>query len=235
LIVDDQALIRAGFRMILEAQEDIEVVGEAEDGQEALQVLRELEPDVVLMDVRMPRLDGVEATRRVVASGAPTQILVLTTFDGDEIVYRALKAGAAGFLLKSAPPARLVEAVRTVDSGEALLAPVITRRLIEEYVRRPPPGARTPEGLEPLTDRELEVLGLIARGLSNGEIACTLVVSEATVKTHVNRVLGKLGLRDRVQAVVLAYECGLVLPGGAAPIAQDASRPAPRSSGSTSQ
>ena len=150
----------------------------------------------------------------LVAGGAATQVLVLTTFDGDETVYEALKAGAAGFLLKSAPPARLVEAVRTVASGEALLAPVITRRLIEEYVRRPPPGrTRTPEGLESLTDRELEVLELIARGLSNGEIAATLVVSEATVKTHVNRLLGKLGLRDRVQAVVLAYECGLVLPG----------------------
>ena len=215
LIVDDQALIRAGFRMILEAQEDIEVVGEAEDGQEALRLLPELEPDVVLMDVRMPRLDGLEATRRVVAGGASTQILVLTTFDGDETVYEALKAGAAGFLLKSAPPARLVEAVRTVASGEALLEPAITRRLIEEYVRRPPPGARTPEGLESLTDRELEVLGLIARGLSNGEIAAKLVVSEATVKTHVNRLLGKLDLRDRVQAVVFAYECGLVLPGRA--------------------
>jgi DNA-binding NarL/FixJ family response regulator len=213
LIVDDQALIRAGFRMILEAQEDIEVVGEADDGQDALRVLRELEPDVVLMDVRMPKLDGLEATRRIVAGGAATQILVLTTFDGDETVYEALKAGAAGFLLKSAPPARLVEAVRTVASGEALLAPIITRRLIEEYVRRPPPGARAPEGLEALTDRELEVLNLIARGLSNGEIAALLVVSEATVKTHVNRVLGKLDLRDRVQAVVLAYECGLVQPG----------------------
>ena len=213
LIVDDQALIRAGFRMILEAQEDIRVVGEAEDGEEALRVVRALEPDVVLMDVRMPRLDGLEATRRLVAARAPTQVLVLTTFDGDETVYEALRAGAAGFLLKSAPPAKLVDAVRTVAAGEALLAPTITRRLIEEFVRRPPPGTRTPEGLESLTDRELEVLELVARGLSNGEIAAALVVSEATVKTHVNRLFGKLGVRDRVQAVVLAYECGLVLPG----------------------
>ena len=213
LIVDDQALIRAGFRMILEAQEDISVVGEAEDGEEALRVVRALEPDVVLMDVRMPRLDGLEATRRLVAARAPTQVLVLTTFDGDETVYEALRAGAAGFLLKSAPPAKLVDAVRTVAAGEALLAPTITRRLIEEFVRRPPPGTRTPEGLESLTDRELEVLELVARGLSNGEIAAALVVSEATVKTHVNRLFGKLAVRDRVQAVVLAYECGLVLPG----------------------
>jgi DNA-binding NarL/FixJ family response regulator len=214
LIADDQALVRAGFRMILESQEDIDIVGEAEDGVEAVMLARELAPDVVLMDIRMPGIDGLEATRRLLLDGPNgTHVLVLTTFDADEYVYEALKAGAAGFLLKSAPPARLVEAVRLVASGEALLAPTITRRLIEDYVRRPPPGARSPKELEHLTDRELEVLKLIARGLSNAEIAATLVVSEATVKTHVNRVLSKLGLRDRVQAVVLAYETGLAQPG----------------------
>jgi DNA-binding NarL/FixJ family response regulator len=219
LIADDQALVRAGFRMILESQEDMEIVGEAEDGAEALMLGRELAPDVVLMDIRMPGLDGLEATRRLLDGPNGTHVLVLTTFDADEYVYEALKAGAAGFLLKSAPPARLVEAVRLVASGEALLAPTITRRLIEDYVRRPPPGARSPKELEHLTDRELQVLKLIARGLSNAEIAAKLVVSEATVKTHVNRVLSKLDLRDRVQAVVLAYETGLAQPGDSAPTA----------------
>ncbi len=217
LIADDQALVRGGFRMILDAQDGIEVAGEAEDGVEALTMVRETAPDLVLMDVRMPRLDGLEATRRIVAETSDTQVLVLTTFDSDEIVYDALKAGAGGFLLKSAPPARLVEAVRLVTSGEALLAPAITRRLIEDYVRRPSPGARTPSGLDELTARELEVLELIARGLSNGEIAARLIVSEATVKTHVNRILAKLRLRDRVQAVVLGYESGLVRPGEPTP------------------
>jgi DNA-binding NarL/FixJ family response regulator len=215
LIADDQALVRAGFRMILESQHDIDIVGEAEDGAQAVTLARELSPDVVLMDIRMPGLDGLEATRRLLLDGPNgTHVLVLTTFDADEYVYAALKAGAAGFLLKSAPPAHLIEAVHLVASGEALLAPSITRRLIEDYVRRPPPGARSPEELEDLTDRELEVLKLIARGLSNAEIAATLFVSEATIKTHVNRVLSKLDLRDRVQAVVLAYETGLVQPGG---------------------
>jgi DNA-binding NarL/FixJ family response regulator len=217
LIADDQALVRAGFRMILESQHDIDIIGEAEDGAEAVTLARELAPDVVLMDIRMPGLDGLEATRRLLLDRPNgTHVLVLTTFDADEYVYAALKAGAAGFLLKSAPPARLIEAVRLVASGEALLAPTITRRLIEDYVRRPPPGARSPKELEHLTNRELEVLTLIARGLSNAEIAATLIVSEATVKTHVNRVLSKLDLRDRVQAVVLAYETGLTQPGDTA-------------------
>ncbi len=214
LIADDQALVRGGFRMILESHPDIEIVGEAEDGAQAVALARELAPDVVLMDIRMPGIDGLEATRRLLLDG-PTgvHVLVLTTFDADEYVYGALKAGAAGFLLKSAPPARLVEAVRLVASGEALLAPTITRRLIESYVRRPAPGTRSPIEVEHLTDRELDVLKQIARGLSNAEIATALVVSEATVKTHVNRILQKLNLRDRVQAVVLAYETGLVQPG----------------------
>lgn len=215
LVADDQALVRAGFRMILEAEDDIEVVGEAEDGLEAVALCRKLTPDVVLMDIRMPRLDGLEATRRVIeAQAARTRVLVLTTFDSDEIVFQALRAGASGFLLKSTPPARLVEGVRLVTTGEALLAPTITRRLIEEYVRYALPGSR-PVGLESLTEREVQVFELIARGLSNNEIATKLVVTEATVKTHVNRVLGKLDLRDRVQAVVLAYESGLVRPGDA--------------------
>lgn len=213
VIADDQALVRGGFRMILEAQDEIAVVGEAEDGIVAVALARELAPDLVLMDVRMPRLDGLEATRRIVADGLNTRVLVLTTFDAEEIVYDALKAGATGFLLKSAPPARLVEAVRIVTTGEALLAPTITRRMIEDYVRRPPPGSGTSPVLELLTARELEVLELIARGFSNAEIAGQLFVTGATVKTHVNRILSKLGLRDRVQAVVLAYETGLVQPG----------------------
>jgi DNA-binding NarL/FixJ family response regulator len=215
LLADDQALVRGGFRMILDAQEDIEVVGEAGDGAEAVARVRELSPDVVLMDVRMPMLDGIAATKQIVAEGLPSRVLVLTTFDQDEIVYEAMKAGASGFLLKSAPPARLVDGVRTVAEGDALLAPSVTRRLVEDFVSRPPPGQAVPPELDDLTDREQEVLRLIARGLSNGEIAAQLVVSEATVKTHVNRVFGKLRLRDRVQAVVLAYESGLVAPGSA--------------------
>jgi DNA-binding NarL/FixJ family response regulator len=213
VLADDQALVRGGFRLILEAQDDVEVLGEAENGAEAVARVRELRPDVVLMDVRMPELDGIEATRRIVAEGLPTRVLVLTTFDEDEIVYEALRAGAGGFLLKSAPPPRLVEAVRLVAAGEELLAPSVTRRLIEQYVRHPPVGARVPPELAELTEREREVLQLIADGLTNGEIAARLVVSEATVKTHVNHLFQKLGLRDRVQAVVLAYETGLVRPG----------------------
>ena len=213
VIADDQALVRGGFRMILEAQSDVSVVGEAEDGAAALACVRELRPDVVLMDVRMPVLDGIAATRQVVAGDVPTRVLVLTTFDDEAIVYEAMRAGASGFLLKTAPPAQLADSIRTVAAGDSLLAPSITRRLIEEFVRRPPPGAATPAVFEELTERELEVLTLIARGLSNSEISTQLVVSDATVKTHVNRIFSKLDLRDRVQAVVLAYESGLVRPG----------------------
>jgi DNA-binding NarL/FixJ family response regulator len=213
LLADDQALVRGGFRLILDAQPDLEVVGEADDGRVAIERARELRPDIVLMDVRMPVLDGIAATRTVVAEELAAHVLVLTTFDEDRIVYDALAAGASGFLLKTAPPAQLVDAVRTVAAGEALLAPTVTRRLIAEFVRRPPPGGEVPDRLAELTEREREVLALIARGLSNAEIAATLVVSGATVKTHVNRILSKLDLRDRVQAVVLAYETGLVRPG----------------------
>jgi DNA-binding NarL/FixJ family response regulator len=229
LIADDQALVRGGFRMILDAEGDIEVTGEAENGLEALSRTRELRPDVVLMDVRMPALDGIAATRQIVADGLPSRVLILTTFGQDEVVYDAMKAGASGFLLKTAPPARLADAVRTVAAGEALLAPAITRRLIEEFVRRPPPGQTVPGKLAELTEREREVLQLIARGLSNAEIAAHLVVSEATVKTHVNHVLQKLALRDRVQAVVLAYESGLIRPGD--PAAGTAPSAGPRGPG----
>ena len=213
LLADDQALVRGGFRMILDAQEGIEVVGEAEDGREALAATRDLRPDVVLMDVRMPVMDGIAATRQIVAEQLASRVLVLTTFDHDEIVYDAMRAGASGFLLKSAPPSRLIDGVRTVAAGDALLAPNITRRLVEEFVRRPRPGQGVPAQVEELTDREREVLLLIAHGLSNAEIAAELVVSDSTIKTHVNRIFQKLDLRDRVQAVVLAYESGLVQPG----------------------
>ncbi|MFL6005569.1 MAG: response regulator [Gaiellaceae bacterium] len=215
LIVDDQALVRTGFRMILEAEEDIDVVGEAADGVEAITEARRLEPDVVLMDVRMPELDGIEATRRLLANGGAgdTKVVMLTTFDMDEYVFDALRAGASGFLLKDVPPERLIDGIRAVANGDALLAPSITRRLIEEFVRSGPINASPPAGLGELTARELEVLQLIARGLSNAEIAKELFVSETTVKTHVAHVLMKLGLRDRVQAVVLAYEAGVVQPG----------------------
>jgi DNA-binding NarL/FixJ family response regulator len=213
LLADDQALVRGGFRMILEAEDDLEVIGEAEDGAQAVALTRELRPDVVLMDVRMPILDGLAATERIVGEGAPSRVLVLTTFDQDEIVYRAMKAGASGFLLKSVPPAKLADAVRTVANGEALLAPTVTRRLVEQFVRRPPPGQDVPPAVADLTEREREVLRLIARGRSNSEIVAELVIGEATVKTHVNRIFSKLELRDRVQAVVLAYESGLVQPG----------------------
>ncbi|EHN10750.1 DNA-binding response regulator LuxR family [Patulibacter medicamentivorans] len=218
LIVDDQGLVRAGFRMILDAEDDLEVVGEAADGLEAVASAARLRPDVVLMDVRMPELDGIEATRRILAAAPtdPPRVLVLTTFDLNEHVYDALRAGASGFLLKDAPPERLADGIRTVARGEALLAPSITRRLVEE-VARARPRPTPPAGLDELTDRELEVFRLMARGLSNGEIAADLVVGETTVKTHVARVLMKLGLRDRVQAVVLAYESGVAVPGGGEP------------------
>jgi DNA-binding NarL/FixJ family response regulator/class 3 adenylate cyclase len=215
LIVDDQVLVRTGFRMILEAEPDLEVVGEASDGHEAVAQARSLAPDVVLMDVRMPEMDGIEATRQLLdADGAKSKVVMLTTFDMDEYVYEALRAGASGFLLKDVPPEQLVAGIRAVASGDALLAPSVTRRVIEEFVRRPPDSVREPPtSLSELTARELEVLKLIARGLSNAEIAKELFVSETTVKTHVAHVLMKLDLRDRVQAVVLAYESGLVQPG----------------------
>ncbi len=210
LVVDDQALVRTGFRMILDAEDDIDVVGEAGDGLEAVDAARRLRPDVVLMDIRMPNLDGLEATRRLAGE---TKIVILTTFDLDEYVYEALRAGASGFLLKDVPPEQLIDGIRAVASGDALLAPSVTRRVIEEFVRRPPDTARTPPPeLEELTGREHEVLKLIARGLSNAEIAKELYVSETTVKTHVARILQKLDLRDRVQAVVFAYESGVVQP-----------------------
>jgi DNA-binding NarL/FixJ family response regulator len=211
LIVDDQALVRAGFRMIIDAEEDIEVAGEAADGAAAVSEALRLRPDVVLMDVRMPNVDGIEATRRLLAAdGLETKVMMLTTFDMDEYVYDALKAGASGFLLKDVPPEQLVAGIRTVAEGEALLAPSVTRRVIDEFVRRPPSTRELPPPVAGLTARELEVLMLISKGLSNAEIAGELYVSETTVKTHVAHVLTKLDVRDRVQAVVLAYECGLV-------------------------
>ena len=211
LVVDDQELVRTGFRMILDAEDDIDVVGEAGDGLEAVEAARRLRPDVVLMDIRMPNLDGLEATRRLADE---IKIIILTTFDLDEYVYDALRAGASGFLLKDTPADDLADAVRVVAGGDALLAPSITRRLIDEFAARPEPNRPPPGEVGTLTDRELEVLRLMARGLSNAEIAEELYVSETTVKTHVGRVLMKLQLRDRVQAVVLAYETGLIQPGG---------------------
>ena len=212
LIADDQELVRTGFRMILSGEPDITVVGEASDGLAAVELARGLGVDVVLMDIRMPGIDGIEATRRLGAAGSSARVLILTTFDLNEYVYEALRAGASGFLLKDAPAAQLMTAIRVVADGEALLAPSITRRLIAEFAQRPAPSAR-PAAMEELTERELEVLQLIARGLSNAEIAKELFVGDATVKTHVARILMKLELRDRVQAVVTAYESGLVQPG----------------------
>ncbi len=214
LVVDDQPLVRAGLGVILGAQADIEVVGEAGDGFEALDAAGRLEPDVVLMDIRMPRLDGLEATRRIMDTGTGARVMILTTFDTDEHVFEALRAGASGFLLKDAPREQLVEAVRTVAAGEALLAPSVTRRLIEEFSRRPVKTERVSPLLPSLTAREREVLEAMARGLSNAEMAAALFVGEATVKSHVAHVLMKLGLRDRVQAVIFAYESGVVSPGG---------------------
>ena len=213
LIADDEALVRGGFRAMLDAQPDIEVVGEAADGQQALELARTLRPAVVLMDIRMPRLDGLEATRRLLAVEGSSRVLVLTTFDRDLYVYEALKAGASGFLLKDTPPERLADAVRTVAAGEALLAPAITRRLIADHVRGPRPGTDLPPELAALTQRETDVLRLVAHGASNAEIAERLVVSRATVKSHVAGILAKLGVRDRIQAVVVCYETGFVRPG----------------------
>ena len=215
LIADDQALVRTGFRMILEGQSDFRVVGEAKDGVDAVEAARRCRPDVVLMDIRMPRMDGLAATRSILEAGVTglPRVLMLTTFDLDEYVYDALEAGASGFLLKDAPPEELVAGIRVIAAGESLLAPSVTRRLIETFRRQRPHSPQPPPQLADLTERELEVLGLMARGLSNAEIADQLVVSGTTVKSHVARVLSKLNLRDRVQAVVLAYETGIVTPG----------------------
>jgi DNA-binding NarL/FixJ family response regulator len=212
LIADDQALVRAGFRKLLESAPDIEVVGEAADGRDAVDQARRLRPTLVLMDIRMPRLDGIEATRRLTADADHTRVLILTTFGLDDYVYEALRAGASGFMLKDAPPEELLAAVEIVARGDALIAPAVTRSVIEEFVRRSPADSPPPPLLEELTQREREVLELLARGLSNSEIAERLIVSNGTVKTHVARVLSKLGLRDRIQAVILAYETGVVTP-----------------------
>jgi DNA-binding NarL/FixJ family response regulator len=219
LVVDDQTMVREGLRMILEAQSDIEVVGEAGDGAAALRETAAHRPDVVLMDIRMPGMDGLAATERLMRAGSAARVLVLTTFGHDEYLYAAMRAGASGFLLKDSPRAQLLHAVRTVAEGASLLDPALTRRLIEDWVRRPPPATGVPEVLRRLTPRELEVFGALARGRSNAEIAAALVLSETTVKSHVAHVLDKLALRDRVQAVVLGYECGLLRPGegGAVP------------------
>jgi len=210
LIVDDQALVRSGFRMIVEARPDLEVVGEAENGEEAVRLVAELDPDVILLDIRMPVLDGIEATKRVVASGSRARILVLTTFDLDEYVYAAIRAGASGFLLKDVRPGDLVDAIRLVAHGNALLGPTVTQRLLEHFGSgEPVPDAAA---MDSLTEREREILQLLASGLSNAEIATRLVVTEATVKTHVSSILRKLGVRDRVQAVIAAYDASVVSP-----------------------
>ena len=215
LIADDQALVRAGFRMILDAEEDLEVVGEASDGLAAVDAAKRLKPDVVLMDIRMPVLDGLEATRRLLTDAAwDVRVLILTTYDLDRHVYDALRAGASGFLLKTSPPRHLPVAVREVAAGDTMLSPAVTRRLITAFLRHPPRADGVPPPLRALTSREVDVLRLVAGGLSNAEIATALHLGEATVKTHVVRILAKLGLRDRTQAAVLAYETGLVVPGG---------------------
>lgn len=210
VVADDQEMVRAGFRLLLEQVPDIEVVAEVEDGAQAVAEVRRNAPDIVLMDIRMPHLDGLSATRQILAMDTPTRVIVLTTFDVDDYVYGALRAGASGFLLKSSPPERLVSAIRTVAAGEALLDPAVTGRVIEEFTRQPQSPRDTAPELDRLTERELEVLREVARGLSNAEVAETLFIAEATVKTHVARMLAKLQLRDRVQAVVFAYENGLI-------------------------
>lgn len=214
LIVDDQALVRGGFRVLVEAADDLEVVGEAENGARAIEAARELRPDVILMDIRMPGTDGIEATRHILEEGGDSapRVLVLTTFDADEYVYEALRAGASGFLLKDTEPAQLLEGIRVVAGGEALLAPSVTRRLIDEFASRPEVRKAHPTDLAVLTERELEVLSLVAQGLCNDEIAAKLFISPATAKTHVSRVMMKLQARDRAQLVVIAYESRLVLP-----------------------
>jgi DNA-binding NarL/FixJ family response regulator len=213
LIADDESLVSGGLRLILEAQEDIEVTGEAADGRVAVALARAHRPDVILMDIQMPQLDGIAATRIIVTQQLAGHVLVLTTFDEDTTIYAALQAGASGYLLKTTPPAALVEGIRTVANGDALLAPTVTRRLIEEYVKRPAPADDTDNQLAVLTDRELEVLTLIARGNSNNDIAHKLFLSPATVKSHINHLFTKLDLRDRAQAVIRAYETGLIRPG----------------------
>jgi DNA-binding NarL/FixJ family response regulator len=215
LIADDQALVRAGFRVLIDSSPDLEVVGEAADGAEAVRLARETGADVVLMDIRMPHVDGLTAARELAQGEAGPKIIILTTFDIDEYVFEALRSGASGFLLKDTDPVELLQAIRVVADGEALLAPSVTRRLIEEFATRPDPHRTPPEALASLTEREREVLALVARGLSNGEIADELVISPATAKTHVSRVMMKLGARDRAQLVVTAYETGLVTPRGA--------------------
>jgi DNA-binding NarL/FixJ family response regulator len=213
LLAEDQALVRDGLQMMLAAEADIEVVGEAADGREALELVRRLGPDVVLMDVRMPELNGIDATRRLTAAGSPVRVLVLTTFDLDEYVYEAMRAGASGFLLKDARREQLAAAIRTVVEGETLIDPAVTRRLVEDFCRRPPPTTGVPAAAQALTERELEVARAVARGLSNAQIARELYLGETTVKSHVANILAKLDLRDRVQIVVFAYESGLVRPG----------------------
>jgi DNA-binding NarL/FixJ family response regulator len=212
LLCDDQALVRSGFRMVLEAREDLRVIGEADDGIQAVALAAHAKPDVILMDIRMPNMDGVEATRRIVASDNPARILILTTYDTDEYVFEALRAGASGFLLKDVRPVELVDAIRVIARGEALLAPTVTRRLLDRFAHTLPGGAAADPVLGSLTERETEVLALLATGLSNLELAERLFLTEATIKTHVSSILRKLGLRDRVQAVVLAYQAGLVGP-----------------------
>jgi DNA-binding NarL/FixJ family response regulator len=213
VVADDHALVRSGFRLILDAQPDIEVVADVADGREAVLAARRHAPDVVLLDIRMPVLDGLAATAQIVTGSTAPRVLILTTYDTDSYLYEAMRAGASGFLLKDVRPEQLAAAVRTIAAGDALFAPSIIRRLVEEFVHRPPPGARAPSPLPSLTARETEVLRELARGRSNAEIGHALYIAEATVKTHVNRILAKLGVRDRVQAVVIAYESGLVHPG----------------------